>query len=1031
MRNANPVGQPRLPIQPVENPIINRPYEEPNRYYTYHRETGEARLVEGQRRPAAYYYKDPEDTRRGQLALELEEKSRELTHVNHLRADVKRWRESNYEGASNITKDLLRHWWNPDRPRRFFFCQLEAVETVIFLNEIRGENRDGTRRRPRWNPAFTDDDFGGLYDLPDLPDGKLLTRFGCKMATGSGKTVVMAMLISWAFCNRGRVPSAEQFPNAALVVCPNLTIKERLQVLRIDGPEGGYYREFDIVPARYAELLHSGKVLVTNWHNFAPESEHSDGGKTAAVIEKGPEGGEAFARRILGDLHDRAPIMVLNDEGHHAYRPAPLKDKLTGQEAREAEEQNKEATIWIQGIDRINAACGVSLCVDLSATPFYIKGSGYPEGEPFPWLVSDFSLVDAIESGITKIPRLPVSDTTGRPEARYFRLWRNVTQDLLPAQKLSNGKPKPEVVWEKAQDALVTLANDYQKKFEANRNANENRLKAPPVMIVVCDNTDIADVFFRNISGEIEVDAITDEEDEEAEDATEEEAEPESKKKPVKPKKVTEYTQGKVFPELLQNAKNVRRTLRIDSDLLKKIESEDPSVSKNQAIQAHRAIINSVGKVGEPGAQVRCVVSVAMLTEGWDANNVTHILGLRAFGSQLLCEQVVGRGLRRMNYTPDPETGMLPPEYVDVYGIPFSVIPYKGKSSNPPPDPPPPNHVYAMKERAKYEIRFPNVEGYVYALNKNLIKADIEGMARLSIEPDKRPTAVFMRPTSGYSEGTLASLGAVEFAEHDREEYYKTTHLQAIEFEIARQVVWKLVGDAHNAPSGGNGRLRGIARHQLFPQVLRFVHAYVARKIDFRGAHPCELGLDVYVNRIVSRLLDTIEPDETQGEPPQVPILNRYKPIGTTADVNFMTTRPTHGTQRSHVNQIVLDSSWEKSAAFYLEQLAGDPESGKPVFCYVRNERPFLVIPYEYEGVSHSYEPDYLVRLNNGLTLILEIKGAKDDKVAAKSEAARRWVRAVNNSDKLGKWDYRVCEDVQTLGLLLTHLNKGSRRTAD
>ena len=353
--------------------------------------------------------------------------------------------------------------------------------------------------------------------------------------------------------------------------------------------------------------------------------------------------------------------------------------------------------------------------MDLSATPFYIKGSGYPEGEPFPWIVSDFGLVDAIESGITKIPRLPVSDTTGQPDPKYFRLWRNITKDLAAGQRLSNKRPKPEMVWERAQDAFVQLAGEYKKAFEAIEEASDTALKAPPVMIVVCDNTDIAQVFFENISGQADVEDIP----EETEDGEEE---PKARRKNAKTR-VSYGANKTAFPELFQNDQGRLWTIRIDSKRLEKIESEDPDATRDEAAKELREIVNTVGKPGKPGQDVRCVVSVAMLTEGWDANNVTHILGVRAFGSQLLCEQVVGRGLRRMNYTPDPQTELLPEEYVDVYGIPFSVIPYKGKPSRTPPDRPV-NHVYAMPERTPYEIRFPNVEGYVYALRKPSITAD-------------------------------------------------------------------------------------------------------------------------------------------------------------------------------------------------------------------------------------------------------------------------------------------------------------------
>lgn len=993
-------------IQPVESPVICKPYYESDRYWEYDRQTGCAALREG-RRPAAYWYKFAEaDSRRGQLSLELEEDRRDLILVNKLRADVKRWRNAGWEGATNVTKDLLRHWYRKDRPRRFFFCQLEAAETMIFLNEIRGFRRDGQRGKPRWNPEFTDADFDLLWKMPD-GSAEPLTRFACKMATGSGKTVVMAMIITWAFCNRARVPSDDRFPNAALVCCPNLTIKERLQVLRTDARGDDYYTQFDLVAPPYRDLLRTGKVLVTNWHFFAPESEHSEGGKSHAVVKKGEESDEAFARNRLGELFDRGPIMVLNDEGHHAYRPAPISEKEAKTTTADVKKEREAATIWVQGLDRIAKACGIRFCMDLSATPFYIKGSGYPEGEPFPWIVSDFGLVDAIESGITKIPRLPVSDTTGQPDPKYFRLWRNITKDLVAGQRLSNKRPKPEIVWERAQDAFVQLAGEYRKTFAVIDEASDMALKAPPVMIVVCDNTDIAQLFFENISGQADVEEIP-------EEAADGEEEPKARRKNAKTR-VTYGVNKTVFPDLFQNGPGRLWTIRIDSRRLEKVESEDPDATRDEAARELREIVNTVGKPGKPGRDVRCVVSVAMLTEGWDANNVTHILGIRAFGSQLLCEQVVGRGLRRMNYTPDPQTELLPEEYVDVYGIPFSVIPYKGKPSRTPPDRPV-NHVYALQERAAYEIRFPNVEGYVYALRKPSITVDFTKLERLPIQPEKTPTATFIRIVADHLEGGAHGGGIGGYEVHNRGEFYARNHLQQIEFEIARQIVATLVGEGEQAPVRGSARMRGLARHELFPQVLKIVRRYVAKKVNFRGQHPCELGLEKYVRRIKELLLDAIIPNEQEGEAPLLPILNRYKPIGSTADVDFTTKRNVHRTQRSHVNAVVLDSSWEQTAAFYLEMQTDH------VFSYVRNDRPFLLIPYEYEGAQHHFEPDYVVRLRNGLTLILEMKGEEDDQDRQKYQATRRWVAAVNNWGRLGGWDFEPCRDAQMLPRLVAEL---------
>ncbi len=640
-----------LPIQPVEKPILCSPYAEPDKHWAYDLESGAAAIVP-YRRPASYYYKVQRTGGEQQLALFAEETREDLPFINALRLDVKKWRSGGYENATTITKELLHYWQRSDRPRRLFFCQVEAVETVIYLNEILLSGK-----KPRFKSALDGLAEKGhslglgqaldrLKDQPAEPSLSALTRLGLKMATGSGKTVVMAMLIAWAFCNRGQVPSDERFSKAVLAVCPNLTIKERLQVLRPDHPEN-YYQKFDLLPARLRPHLQAGKVLVTNWHLFAPESEHVEGGKSYTVVNKGPEGPDAFARRVLGELYGKGSIFVLNDEAHHAWRP----NFNIGDERRskDLEEEFQEATVWINGLDTLNQAVGVRACVDLSATPFYIAGSGHVEGSPLPWLVSDFGLVDAIESGIVKIPRLPVNDTTGRPEPRYFRLWENITDGLQPGEKLPGrgGKPKPEVAYREAQGALLTLAGQWVERFKQIQAASNLQDKTPPVLIIVCDNTDIAEIFFRKISGEEQVEVVL--EVEQDDDETEGVETPAAGKKKAKMKMA--YGQGEIFPDYFSNREGLRPTVRIDSKLLAQAEAGDDK-SRDEAAQQLRQIVSTVGKPGQPGQDVRCVVSVAMLNEGWDANNVTHILGLRAFGSQLLCEQVVGRGLRRMDYTP-------------------------------------------------------------------------------------------------------------------------------------------------------------------------------------------------------------------------------------------------------------------------------------------------------------------------------------------------------------------------------------------
>lgn len=1041
-----------LPIQPVEKAIICNAYTEPDQHWAYDDKTGEARRIHA-RRKAGYWFKE-QRTSAGQLELLAEEHWDELTLVNRLRDDVRRWREADYRGGSTVTKELLRHWAREDRAKRLFFCQCEAVETIIYLAELRIPGKSSRTQFQRFEvndddlkcllkgtrPSFhavVDDFFPRLVDLPNGAGSEellALRRVGCKMATGAGKTVAMAMLIAWAFCNRGQNPASKEYPNAVLVCCPNLTVKERLQVLRPENA-GNYYAEFDILPVKFRPLMQCGKVIVENWHQLSPSSEHKEGDRSYAVVDKGPHTPETYAREVLGELYDRMPVMVLNDEGHHCWRPAPMSDeeKLAAEEKKQLEEERREATVWIEGLDRLNNAMpqrkpGILMCVDLSATPFHIKGSGYPEGSPFPWLVSDFGLVDAIESGIVKIPRLPVSDTTGRPDPKYFKLWQTIRENLDPGEFLPGKakKPKPDVVYREAEGALQQIAGQWVERFKYIREATPGQDQIPPALIVVCDNTDIAEIFYRKISGETEEEIVSQAEVEEVLGENGDETEENGNGKPgkaKKPKKRTVYGTGSVYSEYFSNTPAEKRTIRIDTKLLAQAESEDPKKRKSDFAEELRRVVATVGKRGQPGEHVRCVVSVGMLTEGWDANNVTDILGIRAFGSQLLCEQVVGRGLRRIDYTPEPQTGLLTEEYVDVYGIPFTVIPFKGRPvKKSEPDDKPKNHVRALPEREHLEMRFPVVEGYAFALQKNLIRCDLDNVEPLIIEPNREPTATFVRPTLGYHEGHASQKAApIEFTSQNREEYYRQTHTQAIEMQIAREIVEQLTGAAQTGSDTRHRVLRLQSRHQLFPQVYGFVHEYVDRKVNFQGENPCELGLETYFKRVIERLRDRIEPDASQGEPPLLPVLNRYKPIGTTREVDFKTTRACHATAKSHINQVVVDTlTWESTTAFRLEL-------SEIVEWYARNDHLGLVIPYDFLGVAHNYEPDFILRLVNGLTIILEIKGFEDDQTKAKHNAAKKWVSAVNNWGQLGQWYFHVCRNPQVIDKELNYFVRGDR----
>ncbi len=905
----------------VDNPILNSPFEEPARYWAY--EEGQAVLKDG-RRPAGYYLKAR--TRGPQMAM-LEEEFVPLDLVNTIRERVRTWREQGYPGVTPITRQLLNHWNNPDRERKLFFCQREAAETLIWLVEASTAEKQGIA----------------------IPKDNVLTRYACKMATGSGKTVVMGMVIAWQVLNKLANPQDRRFSDAVLLVCPNLTIRERLQVL-LPWKSGNYYEKFDLVPYGMLERLQQGRFQITNWHLFQPK----DDSRSRSVVQRGVESDTAFCRRVLKELGNKQNILVINDEAHHAYRPAPLPDELREQLSAEEIAEREEATVWVSGLDKIHAIRGINFCADFSATPFYIKGSGYPEGEPFPWIVSDFGLVDAIESGIVKISRVPVDDNTGAFIPKYFRLWEYIDQRLPASERqTARRRAKPESVLREAEGALATLASEWKKTFDEFQRAGS---PVPPVMIVVCDNTDLAKLVHEHIA------------------------------------------RGNVLTELA-NSPNQEVTFRIDTKLLAEAEAAVEGETKAEAAERLRKVVDTIGKAeweGEgdpPGKHIRCVVSVGMLNEGWDAQNVTQILGLRAFTSQLLCEQVVGRGLRRLNYDDFSE-----PEYVDVYGVPFEVIPVKKKPVSRTEVQKVSTLVRALPERKHLEITFPRVEGYIVDV-RSRIRLNLNGVPFLQIGGDE-PTEVTVKPQVGYRIGRPDRLGPGAEVVHDRNPFHREKRLQATVYEIAAELTRRLKGK----------REEWSARHVLFPQVLDAVWRYLEERVVVERDAPMEeIALPKYKQRIIERLTEAIEPDTEAGEPPILPIIERFRPIGSTSEVLFRTVRPCVGTTKSHVSHVVLDAQkWEHSVAYQLERM---PE----VIAYARNDHLDFTIPYEWQGVRHEYRPDYLIRWRckdgREVKVILEVKGFETEQDRQKETAAQRWVRAVNHHGEFGRWVFCVCRE--------------------
>jgi type III restriction enzyme len=917
----------------VDNPIINSPFEEPKRHWVY--EEGQP-VIKEERRPAGYFLRPR--TFKEQAAL-FEEEFVPLELVNTIRERVKEWRERDYPGVTSITRSLLKHWNNPDRERKLFFCQREAAETLIWLVEAPHSEKQGI----------------------DIPKDNGLTRYAIKMATGSGKTVVMGMVIAWQVLNKLANPQDKRFSDAVLLVCPNLTIRERLQVLLPWHPKN-YYERFDLVPGSFLERLQQGRFQITNWHLFQPR----DDSRSKSVVQRGVESDNAFCKRVLKDLGNKKNILVINDEAHHAYRPAPLPEELRELLSPEEIAEREEATVWVSGLDRINAVRGINFCADFSATPFYIRGSGYEEGTPFPWVVYDFGLVDAIECGIVKIPCVPVDDNTGALIPKYFRLWEHINQQLPSSERqTARRKAKPESVLREAEGALATLASQWKRTFEQFR---EKDSPIPPVLLIVCDNTDLAKVVYEHVA------------------------------------------KGNVLQELA-NREGQEVTLRIDTKLLQEAESVVEGETKQEFAERLRKTVDTIGKTewegeGEPpGKNIRCVISVGMLNEGWDAQNVTQILGLRAFTSQLLCEQVVGRGLRRLNYDDFSQ-----PEYVDVYGVPFEVIPVKKGSLSRSVVTSVSTLVRALPERKHLEITFPRVEGYVVDVRQR-IKVDFEKLPYMVIAPAIEPTEVVAKPAVGYRIGRPDRLAPGPEALHDRNPFHSEKRLQETVYEIAAEIT-KRLKDKHE---------EWTIRHILFPQVLEIVWRYLEERVVLTEDAPIEdVALLKYRQRIVERLTEAIEPDTETGDPPLLPVLERFRAIGSTSEVLFRTSRPCVGTTKSHISHVVLDSpKWEHSVAFQLEQM-------REVVAYAKNDHLGFAIPYEWQGIRHEYRPDYLVRLRypdgRELKVILEVKGFETEQDRQKEMAAKRWVKAVNHHGEFGRWAFVVCRKPTELPSLLRRL---------
>ena len=984
-----------------DRPVLNSPYEYPARHWELDDGGQPTNRILDRRRQVSFItpIPKPKKGKGAQQALVFDEEAQRVASegqqyelaqtINSVRNAVHRWRALPDPGQWGVTPEtarLLQHWrhhrFNDVRP---FFCQVEAVETAIWLTEV-APNLGNAGRRFREHLERANEEAN-----PEL------ARLALKLATGAGKTTVMAMLIAWQTINAVRRPSSQRFTRGFLVVTPGITIKDRLRVLQPNDPDS-YYQDRELVPGDMLGDLDRAKIVITNFHAFKRREtmEVSKGGR-ALLQGRGPdlrslESEGQMLQRVMPELMGMKNVLALNDEAHHCYREKPGEDDegdLKGDDRKEAEKNREAARLWISGLEAVGRKLGLARALDLSATPFFLRGSGYAEGTLFPWTMSDFSLMDAIECGIVKLPRVPVADNIPGGDMPKFRnLWEHIRKDMPKKGRGKASNLDPLQIPVQLQTALEALYGHYEKTFALWQEAG---IEVPPCFIVVCNNTSTSKLIYDYIAGF----------------------------QRENPDGSTALVNGRL--ELFRNFDDYGtplarpRTLLIDSTQLESGDALDKNFRAMAADEIERfrreivertgdqkqaenlsdqdllrEAMNTVGKEGRLGGATRCVVSVSMLTEGWDANTVTHVLGVRAFGTQLLCEQAVGRSLRRQSYELNDD-GVFPVEYADVLGIPFD---FTAKPVVAPPQPPRKTvQVKAITpERDACEIRFPRVAGYRVELPEERLQATFTADATLVLTPD------LVGPSVTRNEGIIGE--GVDLNLVHTGDLRRSTLL----FHLTKRLLETKWRDPGEEP-----------KLHLFGQLKRIARQWLDNHLVCKGGtYPAQLMYLALADLACERITRGIVAHHVGGRPVKA-VLDPYNPAGSTIHVRFTTSKKTlwkTDARYCHINFVVCDSDWESEFCRVAEAHA-------QVCAYVKNHGLGLEVPYRRGSEPHTYIPDFIVLVDDGrgeddpLHLIVEIKGYRgEDAKDKKATMETYWVPGVNALGTFGRWAFAEFTDV-------------------
>jgi len=908
--------------------------------------------------------------------------------------------------------------------KKLFFAQQEAVETAIWLNEVAEKSNAGQHILNLLRN-------GQQTVSADIADQ--LPRIAFKMATGSGKTVVMACLICYHYFNRQEYRNDTRFADYFLIVAPGITIKSRLGVLFVDTKNKNpkdiedYYRVRGLIPANMEHRLENlnARLVITNYHTFEPKILQGNkrspfDGKVDLQGKKiDTDNKEDFSqviKRTLGKFKSGSRVLILNDEAHHCYLPKS-KSKTTDNE--EADE-NARAAVWYSGLREIAKKFKLQAVYDLSATPYYLTGSGYTPYSLFPWVVSDFGLIEAIESGLVKIPFLPESDNTQELTMPVLRNLYDHVKDELPKKGLTKRKAEAKAEGKIFQEelpripplvkgALDQFYNHYVEYYNGIRKHKEekaNIFSAPPVFIVVCNNVSVSKEVYKYVAGfEYNNEDGTTTTVQGAKDLFSN-YDPATNKPLKRP------------PTLLIDSDALENGEQINDDFKKIFASEieefkkdyarmhgQGSIEKISDAEILREVVNTVGQQGKLGSHIRCVVSVSMLTEGWDANTVTHIMGLRAFGSQLLCEQVAGRALRRMSYflqgydkdgnaTNDKRKIVIekfPPEYAHIIGVPFKM--FKGGKTEPPPPPVDLTHIAPIPARqAAMEIDFPNVLGYRVENLDGDIKHDFSNIENYEIFG--MPTVTEMASPISPNKEVLEVKGVLEKRD------------QELIFLITKELIKYHFSDEEGNP-----------RFQKFNKLKSIVEEWYNEKVIVLNLEPKFKKLLYFEEpkKIVDHIARGINPQNNTTEHIR-PVFNYYNKFSSTKYVNGNTVKDVYPTEKSHINYVVMDSDWEGICAKTLEEI-------ETVECYVKNQFLGFAIPYTKDGKDRQYFTDFIARVKckDGTmkNLLIEISGMSKDKAEKKWFVENRWIPAVNalkDKYEYPEWHFiEVANDIRNI----------------